>query len=255
LQSFLTDADRTHLLTADEEAELAKRIEHGDPEARRALIEANIRLVVAIARKYHSPGLSLWDLVQEGSIGLIEAVDRYNHRLGYRFSTYSTWHIAGAVKRSLVRGRLIRLPPRVIDHQRRFKAAEAELAQELAREPSIKELAAVTGLTLSEVGEIRALAEAPASLQRPPIPDTAGDASWLADQAVSEVEQILLRETIRSALCTLDERERRIVELRFGFTGEPRSLEQVGVVVGLSHERVRQIESAALEQLRPLLAS
>jgi RNA polymerase primary sigma factor len=259
LDLFLRDVRRIRLLTAVEERELARRVERGDASARNALIEANLRLVVSIAKRYRGCGLPWLDLIQEGCVGLIDAVDRYDHRRGYRFSTYGAWRIRAAVLDAInEKARLIRLTREAAARSKQVSESERRLAQELGREPLAEEIAADTALATQVVVEAQTLARRPTSLEalatepgsakaaQPPL----ADASWL------ELEAAATREVVETALALLDERARSVIEARYGLDGnEPRSLQQIGRVLGLSHERVRQIQQASLERLRPGLAA
>ena len=255
LQLFLNEAGRYALLSAAEEVELAKRIERGDRAAKDRMINSNLRLVVSIAKRYQGHGLSLLDLIQEGIIGLIRAVEKYDYRRGFKFSTYATWWIRQAVQRGVAnKSRTIRIPVHIVEREQKIARAERTLAPRLARPPTDEEIAEEAKLPLKHVREVREAARAVTSLDRP-VGDE-GDAAFgdlLATEQADvqeEVEVSLREESLRRALRDLSERERRVLELRYGLAGdEPRSLEAIGKVLGVTRERVRQIESDALENL------
>jgi RNA polymerase primary sigma factor len=256
LQLFLNEAGRYKLLTASEEVELAKRIERGDKGAKDLMINSNLRLVVSIAKKYQGHGISLLDLIQEGIIGLIRAVEKFDWRRGYKFSTYATWWIRQAVQRGVAnKSRTIRIPVHIVEREQKIARAERELAARLEREPTDEEVAKKANLSLKHVQEVHAAARAVTSLDRPMGEE--GDASFadlIAGEAVEPSEEVhlsLTEEAVRSAVETLPEREREVVKLRFGLDGDPdpHSLEEIGRKLGLTRERVRQIENQALRRL------
>jgi RNA polymerase primary sigma factor len=256
LQLFLNDAGRFPLLTAAEEVELAKRIERGDREAKELMINSNLRLVVSIARRYQGHGLTLGDLVQDGVIGLVRAVEKFDWRRGFKFSTYATWWIRQAVQRGVANSsKTIRIPVHINERAQKMARAERELVLRLERDPTDEEVAEATELPLAQVREVRAAARTVASTDQP-IGDE-GDASFgdilsgeepATDEAV---EETLRQETVRRAVAALPEREREVIELRFGLVGEqgPTSLEEIGRRLGLTRERVRQLETQALTRL------
>jgi RNA polymerase primary sigma factor len=259
LQLFLNEAGRYKLLTADEEVELAKRIERGDKAAKDLMINSNLRLVVSIAKRYQGHGLSLLDLIQEGIIGLIRAVEKFDYRKGFKFSTYATWWIRQAVQRGVAnKSRTIRIPVHIVEREQKLARAERELVLKLGRQPTDQELAKAAKLPLKQVREVKAAARAVTSLDRPIGDDDAGAYGDLfaAEQAHTEeeVEVSLREETLRKALGELPERERRVLQLRYGLEGdrEPMSLEAIGRELGITRERVRQIEANALETLSML---
>jgi RNA polymerase primary sigma factor len=259
LQLFLNEAGRYKLLTAEEEVELAKRIERGDKAAKDLMINSNLRLVVSIAKRYQGHGLSLLDLIQEGIIGLIRAVEKFDHRKGFKFSTYATWWIRQAVQRGVAnKSRTIRIPVHIAEREQKIARAERELVVKLGRQPTDQELAKASKLPLKQVREVKAAARAVTSLDRPIGDDDSGSYGELfaADQAHTEeeVEVSLREETLRKALSGLPERERIVLTLRYGLDGdrEPMSLEAIGKELGITRERVRQIEAEALETLSML---
>ena len=256
LQLFLNEAGRWPLLTAQEEVELAKRIERGDKEAKDRMINSNLRLVVSIAKRYQGHGLSLLDLIQEGIIGLIRAVEKFDWRRGFKFSTYATWWIRQAVQRGVAnKSRTIRIPVHIAEREQRIGRAERELTPKLGRPPTEDEIAQHAKLPLKQLREVRAAARAVTSLDRP-IGDTAEGA--LGDLFASEqpppeeeVHVSLEQDVLRRALSDLPDREQEVLKLRYGLNGDrdPASLESIGRQLGLTRERVRQIEANALEQL------
>jgi RNA polymerase primary sigma factor len=242
LQLFLNEAGRYKLLTASEEVELAKLIEGGDKEAKDLMINSNLRLVVSIAKKYQGHGISLLDLIQEGIIGLIRAVEKFDWRRGFKFSTYATWWIRQAVQRGVAnKSRTIRIPVHIVEREQKMSRAERALTAKLEREPTDEEVAEKAKLSLKHVLEVRAAARAVTSLDKPV--GATGDASF-GDLIAGE-------DAVRSAVETLPEREREIVKLRYGLNGDPdpKSLEEIGRRLGLTRERVRQIEARALQRL------
>ncbi len=255
LQLFLNEAGRYPLLTAAEEVELAKRIERGDREAKDKMINSNLRLVVSIAKKYQGHGLSLLDLIQEGIIGLIRAVEKFDWRRGYKFSTYATWWIRQAVQRGVAnKSRTIRIPVHIVEREQRIARAERELTLKLERQPTDEEVAKTAKLSLKHVREVRAAARAVASLDKPlGEGDTAfGDVVATHHTDVEEEVVVGLSETaLHRAVDKLPDREKQIIKLRYGLDGDrdPKSLEQIGRELGLTRERVRQIEMHALERL------
>jgi RNA polymerase primary sigma factor len=256
LQLFLNEAGRWPLLTAAEEVELAKRIERGDKDAKDRMINSNLRLVVSIAKKYQGHELPLLDLIQEGIIGLIRAVEKFDHRRGFKFSTYATWWIRQAVQRGIAnKARTIRVPVHVLDRERQLARVESELAKKLGREPTDEEVIAEAGVTEKELRRVREAARAVTSLDKP-IGENGdgqlGDILAVTEETRAEDEIIvsLREEVLRRAVARLPEEQRRVVELRFGFDGaEPMTLVQTGRALGLTPERVRDIELNALELL------
>ncbi len=256
LQLFLNEAGRYSLLTAAEEVELAKLIERGDRQAKDKMINSNLRLVVSIAKKYQGHGLSLLDLIQEGIIGLIRAVEKFDWRLGYKFSTYATWWIRQAVQRGVQnKSRTIRIPVHIVEREQKIARAERELTLKLERPPTDEEIAKTAKLSLKHVREVRAAARAVASLDKPlgDEGDTAFGDVVATDKSDVEEEVVvgLSEHLLRNAVSKLPERERRVIKLRYGLDGDqdPKSLETIGRELGLTRERVRQIETRALERL------
>ena len=258
LQLFLADVGRHKLLTAAEEVTLAKAIERGDPVAKRRMIESNLRLVVSIAKGYRGLGVPFLDLVQEGTLGLNRAVEKFDWRRGYKFSTYATWWIRQSVQRAVANhARTIRVPVHVVERQQKLGRAARRLEVELGREATKDELADATGLPIQHVDEALGAAQASVSLNQTVGADDEGELGDLfADREAAdpfeEAEVSLRRQGVRRALDALPERERRILELRFGFEGEPWTLEAIGHELDLTRERVRQLEGQALARLAAL---
>ena len=258
LQLFLADVGRHKLLTAADEVMLAKRIERGDPTAKRRMIESNLRLVVSIAKGYRGLGVPFLDLIQEGTLGLNRAVEKFDWRRGYKFSTYATWWIRQSVQRAVANhARTIRVPVHVVERQQKLSRAARRLEVELGREATKEELAEATGLPMQHVDEALGAANASVSLNQTVGADDEGELGDLfADREAAdpfdEAEESLRRQGVRRALEALPERERRILELRFGFEGEPWTLEAIGNELDLTRERVRQLEGQALARLGAL---
>jgi len=255
LTLLMQSVGRYPLLTAAEEVALAKRIERGDREAKERMINSNLRLVISIAKRYQNRSLPLGDLFQEGVIGLNRAVEKFDWRRGYKFSTYATWWIRQACQRAVSgQSATIRVPTHV--HERRVKlgGAASRLEATLGREPTREELAEATGLSLQHVEEALDVAEAPVSLNRTIGSEDDGELGDLfadeqAPDPAAEAADSLRRQEVRRAVSELPERERRILELRFGFDTEPASLEQIGKELGITRERVRQLEAQAFDHL------
>jgi RNA polymerase primary sigma factor len=256
LQLFLNEMGKYKLLTADEEVELAKRIERGDKAAKELMINSNLRLVVSIAKKYQGHGLSLLDLIQEGIIGLIRAVEKFDWRKGFKFSTYATWWIRQAVQRGVAnKAREIRIPVHIVDRERKIARAERELMAKLGRVPDEKEIAKAAKLPLKQVREVREAARAVTSLDRPVGEEgetSFGELVPSDDASPEETLHVSLeQDTLRRAIRQLPDREQQVVKLRYGLNGDstPKSLEEIGRQLGLTRERVRQVEAEALERL------
>jgi RNA polymerase primary sigma factor len=255
LQLFLADVGRHKLLTAADEVMLAKRIEQGDLRAKRHMIESNLRLVVSIAKGYRGLGVPFLDLIQEGTLGLNRAVEKFDWRRGFKFSTYATWWIRQSVQRAVANNaRTIRVPVHVVERQQKLGRAARRLEVELGREPTKEELAEATGLPIQHVDEALGAAQASVSLNQSVGADDEGELGDLfADREAvdpfDEAEESLRKQGVRKALNALPERERRILELRFGFEGDPWTLEAIGAELGLTRERVRQLEGQALQRL------
>jgi len=255
LQLFLADVGRHKLLTAADEVTLAKMIERGDPVAKRRMIESNLRLVVSIAKGYRGLGVPFLDLIQEGTLGLNRAVEKFDWRRGFKFSTYATWWIRQSVQRAVANhARTIRVPVHVVERQQKLSRAARRLEVELGREATKGELAEATGLPLQHVDEALGAAQASVSLNQSVGADDEGELGDLfADREAAdpfdEAEESLRKQGVRRALDALPERERRILELRFGFEGEPWTLEAIGAELDLTRERVRQLEGQALARL------
>ncbi len=256
LQLFLREAGRHPLLTAANEVELAKRIERGDLSAKQRMIQSNLRLVVSIAKHYRNQGLPFLDLIQEGTLGLIRAVEKFDWRRGYKFSTYATWWIRQAVARALAdKARMIRMPVHIVERQQKMNRVERHLWTQLGREPTLEEIAAEADIPLDQAREVRAVPRA-TSLDAP-LGDE--DDAVLGDLVAGEgplpeeiVEDSLRSESLAAALEALPERHRDVIVLRYGLRGDPRTLEEIGRELGITRERVRQIEVEALNRLARL---
>jgi RNA polymerase primary sigma factor len=259
LRLYLREIGKVPLLTADQEVYLAKRIERGDMFAKTQMIEANLRLVVSIAKGYLGRGLSFLDLIQEGSLGLIRAVEKFDYRKGYKFSTYATWWIRQAVTRAIAdKARTIRIPVHMVEKLNKVVHIERQLVQRLGREPRPDEIAEELEMTTEEVREILRMAQLPVSLEKPigeeeesSLGDFVPDEQ--AESPFDTASLSLRREDVEMALSALPERERKVIELRFGLSGEqPCTLEEVGRAFGVTRERIRQIENNTLKKLEHL---
>jgi RNA polymerase primary sigma factor len=259
LQLFLKDVGRVDLLTAAQEVELAKRIERGDHRAKQEMVEANLRLVVSIAKRYRNQGLPFLDLIQEGTIGLVRAAEKFDYRKGFKFSTYATWWIRQAVARALAdKARTIRMPVHVVEKLNKIVRSERKLRAELGREPLSIEIARDLDLTPDEVDQIRRTAQSPVSLEKPVGDEEESEfGHFITDESVplpEEAAEVTMRkETLEKILGQLSPRERRVLELRYGLNGEhPRTLDEVGRAFNVTRERIRQIENQSLKKLRAL---
>jgi RNA polymerase primary sigma factor len=262
LRVFLRDIGKVPLLARREELQLARRIERGDLQAKRKLVESNLRLVVSIAKNYRNQGLPFLDLIQEGTLGLVRAAEKFDYRRGLRFSTYAVWLIRQSIVRALAdKSRMIRLPVYMVEKLNVIGRAERRLAGVLGREPTAAELAVETGLDAGEVESIIRSAQPPVSLERPigDDDDSVLGHSIADEQAESPYEraaQSLTRQALRAVLGTLSDRDRRVLELRYGFDGRPpRTLEEIGRTFDLTRERIRQIESQSIKALQSLEAA
>jgi RNA polymerase primary sigma factor len=259
LRLYLRSIGKVPLLTATQEVELAKRIERGDMDAKQHMIEANLRLVVSIAKGYLGRGLTFLDLIQEGSLGLIRAVEKFDYRRGYKFSTYATWWIRQAVSRAIAdKGRTIRIPVHMVEKLNKVVHVERQLVQALGREPGPEEIAAELELTTQEVRDILRMAQQPVSLEKPVGDEEESELGDFVEdpQAESPFEvasDTLRRSNVWKALAALPPREREVIELRFGLTGQrPLTLEEVGRTFNVTRERIRQIETHTLKKLEAL---
>ncbi len=259
LRLYLRSIGRVPLLTAAEEVSLAKRIERGDMDAKQHMVEANLRLVVSIAKGYLGRGLTFLDLIQEGSLGLIRAVEKFDYRRGYKFSTYATWWIRQAVTRAIAdKGRTIRIPVHMVEKLNKVIHVERQLIQQLGREPLPEEIAAELECSTREVRDILRMAQQPVSLEKPvgeeedsALADFVEDVS--AESPFEIASESLRKENVGRVLAALPRREREVIELRFGLTGgRPRTLEEVGKAFNITRERVRQIENRTLKKLQSL---
>ena len=259
LQLFLKDIGKVELLTAAQEVELAKRIERGDHRAKQEMVEANLRLVVSIAKRYRNQGLPFLDLIQEGTIGLVRAAEKFDHRKGFKFSTYATWWIRQAVARALAdKARTIRMPVHVVEKLNKIVRAERKLRAELAREPLAEEIGRELELTAEEVEQIRRSSPTPVSLEKPVGDEDESEFGHFLSDSTAPLpdelaEETMRKESLKAILATLSHRERRVLELRYGLDGEqPRTLDEVGRTFNVTRERIRQIENQSLKKLRAL---
>ena len=257
VRMYLKEIGKVPLLTAEEEVSLAKRIERRDMDAKRKLIEANLRLVVSIAKRYVGRGMLFLDLIQEGNLGLIRAVEKFDYRKGYKFSTYATWWIRQAITRAIAdQARTIRIPVHMVETINKLIRVQRQLLQDIGREPTPEEIAAEMGTTPQKVREILKISQEPVSLETPigeeedsQLGDFIEDED--ATMPVEAVSEIMQKEELAAVLGTLTHRERKVIELRFGLKGEhPRTLEEVGQKFGVTRERIRQIEAKTLAKLK-----
>ncbi len=259
LRLYLRSIGSVDLLTAEQEVDLAKRIERGDMAAKRHMVEANLRLVVSIAKSYLGRGLSFLDLIQEGSLGLIRAVEKFDYRRGYKFSTYATWWIRQAVTRALAdKSRTIRIPVHMVEKLNRVVHVERHLVQRLGREPEPSEIGAELGWTARDVREVLRVSQLPVSLEKPVGDEDDSElGDFVADDSVASPFETasgnLQREDVQRALAALPRRDREVLELRYGLNGRrPMTLEEVGETFGVTRERIRQIENNTLKRLKAL---
>jgi RNA polymerase primary sigma factor len=259
LRLYLRSIGKVPLLTAEEEVALAKRIERGDVSAKQQMIEANLRLVVSIAKGYLGRGMNFLDLIQEGSLGLIRAVEKFDYRRGYKFSTYATWWIRQAVTRSIAdKGRTIRIPVHMVERLNKVVYAERSLIQRLGRDPSPVEIAAELECSAREVREVLRMAQQPVSLEKPVGDEEDSSLGDFVEDATAETpfdiaSEALRRQSVGRVLASLPRREREVLEMRYGITGDRvRTLDEVGRAFNITRERVRQIESRTLKKLQSL---
>jgi RNA polymerase primary sigma factor len=259
LQLFLKGIGKVRLLTAQEEVDLSKQIERGSFEAKQRMVESNLRLVVSIAKRYRNQGLPFLDLIQEGTLGLVRATEKFDYRRGFKFSTYATWWIRQAIARSLAdKARTIRIPVHVVEKLNRIGRAERKLMTGLGREPTVEEIADVTGIKPEEVESIRRSAQAPISLETPVGDEDQTEFGQLiaderAESPYQRAVENLTNEALRDALESLSYRERRVLELRYGLGDQnPRTLDEIGHTFNVTRERIRQIEHKSLKKLQQL---
>jgi RNA polymerase primary sigma factor len=259
LRLYLRSIGRVPLLTAAQEIELAKRIERGDIEAKTHMVEANLRLVVSIAKGYLGRGLTFLDLIQEGSLGLIRAVEKFDYRRGFKFSTYATWWIRQAVTRAIAdKGRTIRIPVHMVEKLNKVVHVERQLVQALGREPTPEEISEELECSVREVRDILRMSQQPVSLEKPVGDEEESElGDFVEDQGAESPFEVaaehLRKDNVRRALATLPRREREVIEMRFGLTGgRPRTLEEVGRAFNVTRERIRQIENQSLKKLESL---
>jgi len=257
VRMYLKEIGRVPLLTAEQEVFLAKRVERGDIQAKHELTEANLRLVVSIAKRYHTDGMSFLDLIQEGNLGLIRAVEKFDHRKGHKFSTYATWWIRQAITRAIAdKARTIRVPVHMVEKINKLIRVQRQLLQDRGREPAPEEMASEMGMTVVEIREILKISQTTVSLETPIGEEEDSElGDFIEDEeAVRSFDAVasqLDKDTVAEALAALPYRERKVIELRFGLKGEhPRTLEEVARRFGVTRERIRQIEAKALSKLQ-----
>ncbi len=259
LRMYLRDIGRINLLSAAEEVSLAKRMERGDMEAKSRLVEANLRLVVSIAKRYLGRGLSFLDLIQEGNLGLIRAVEKFDYRRGYKFSTYATWWIRQAVTRAIAdQARTIRIPVHMVEKLNHLVRAKRQLVQDMGREPTPEEIARVMDTSVEKVQHLIKISQSPVSLEKPVGDEEEAElGDFIEDESTPKPMESAMTEIkkddLNKVLDSLPHRERKILELRYGLNGEhPRTLEQIGRRFGVTRERIRQIEANTLARLKEL---
>ncbi len=257
LRLYLRSIGRVPLLSAEDEVCLAKRIERGDVAAKQHMIEANLRLVVSIAKGYMGRGMNFLDLIQEGSLGLIRAVEKFDYRRGYKFSTYATWWIRQSVTRAIAdKGRTIRIPVHMVDRLNKVVYAERALIQRLGRDPTPAEIATELQCSAQEVREVQRMAQQPVSLEKPIGDEEGSELADLVEDAAAQTpfeiaSEALRRQSVERVLASLPRREREVLEMRYGITGDRvRTLDEVGRAFNITRERVRQIESRTLKKLQ-----
>ena len=257
VRMYLKEIGRINLLTSDEEFEYAKRAEEGDEEAKRMLAESNLRLVVSIAKRYVGRGMLFLDLIQEGNIGLMKAVDKFDPTKGYKFSTYATWWIRQAITRAIAdQARTIRVPVHMVETINKLARVQRQLTQDLNREPTDEEIAKKLGISIEKVREVYKISQDPVSLETPigeeddsHLGDFIKDERTMGPEEYATIE--MLKEELQGVLGTLTDREEKVLRLRFGLDdGQCRTLEEVGQIFGVTRERIRQIEAKALRKLR-----
>jgi len=261
VHSYLRDIRRSQLLTFDEEQELGRRIKEGDDDARKHMIESNLRLVVSIGKRYINRGLPFSDIIEEGNLGLMRAVEKFDHTKGFKLSTYASWWIRQSIERAIInQSKVVRLPVHVVERINQYFKAVEKLVQKLGADPAIELVAEALGKSVADVEALQGLLQTTYSLDSPvgdqedtPLGDLLEDTKGVSP--ASSAEDIIRRERIMQWLTVLREKERRVIIYRFGLEGEePKTLEQIGNIFGLTRERVRQIEAAALVKLRALVA-
>jgi len=256
VRTYLKEIGGVSLLSAKDEVRLAKLIEKGDQDAKNALIEANLRLVVSVAKRYMGRGLNLLDLIQEGNLGLIRAVEKFDYRKGFKFSTYATWWIRQAVSRAIAdQARTIRIPVHMVDAINRVTRTQRQLVQDLGRQPTSAEIGEILELPADKVEELLDLARETVSLEAPMGDTDASLADFIEDEHTRQPDHLtarkIMREDLRKTLDGLPDRERKIIELRYGLSGnDPMTLEQVGQEFGVTRERIRQMEIRTLRRLQ-----